>query len=76
MKKMIEYLEEDRERVFSGLQSAASPEAAQMILEKEADRLLLQYNEDCTSVRIRDAASGMMQALRFICQNLWVLFYH
>ena len=64
MKKMIEYLEEDRERVFSGLQSAASPEAAQMILEKEADRLLLQYNEDCTSVRIRDAASGMMQALR------------
>ena len=64
MKKMIEYLEEDRERVFSGLQTASSPEAAQAVLEKEADRLLLQYNEDCTSVRVRDAASGMMQALR------------
>lgn len=64
MKKMIEYLEEDREKVLVGLKGSPTPEAAQEILEKEADRLLLQYNEDCTSVRVRDAASGMMQALR------------
>ncbi|MDO5133531.1 MAG: hypothetical protein Q4D81_11205 [Eubacteriales bacterium] len=64
MKKLIDYLEMDRDRVMSGLQGAATPAAAQEILEKEADRLLLQYNEECTSVRIRDAASGMLQALR------------
>lgn len=64
MKKMIEFLDEDRERVMTGLKSAATPEAAQKVLEKETDRLLLQYNEECTSVRVRDAAAGMMQAVR------------
>lgn len=62
--KMIEYLEQDKDRVLTGLRSASSPADAQLLLEKETDRLLLQYNEDCTSVRVRDAASGMMQALR------------
>ncbi len=64
MKKMIEFLDEDRERVMTGLKSAGTPEAAQKVLEKETDRLLLQYNEECTSVRVRDAAAGMMQAVR------------
>ena len=64
MKKMIDYLDADKDRVMSGLQGAATPEAAQQILEKEADRLLLQYNEECASVRVRDAAAGMMQAVR------------
>ncbi len=62
--KMIDYLEKDRDNVMSGLRTASTPADAQKILEKEADRLLLQYNEDCTSVRVRDAASGMVQALR------------
>lgn len=62
--KMIDYLDKDRERVLSSLRGASTPLDAQQILEKEADRLLLQYNEDCTSVRVRDAASGMVQALR------------
>ena len=48
---MIEFLDEDRERVMTGLKSAGTPEAAQKVLEKETDRLLLQYNEECTSVR-------------------------
>ena len=64
MKKMIEYLDADRERVLTYLQGASTPADAQEVLEKEADRLLLQYNEECTSVRVRDAASGMVQALR------------
>lgn len=64
MKKLTEYLDADHERVMAGLQAAATPEAAQRILEKEADRLLLQYNEACTSVQVRDAASGMLQAVR------------
>ena len=41
MKKMIEFLDEDRERVMTGLKSAGTPEAAQKVLEKETDRLLL-----------------------------------
>lgn len=64
MKKMKEFLEADRERLLTGLKNARTPEAAQTVLEKEADRLLLQFNEDCGSARVRDAASGMMQAVR------------
>ena len=62
--KMIEYLDRDREQVMTNLRAVSTPADAQKILEKEADRLLLQYNEDCASVRVRDAASGMVQALR------------
>ena len=62
--KMIEYLDQDRESVLTSLRGASTPADAQQILEKEADRLLLQYNEDCPSVRVRDAASGMVQAMR------------
>ena len=62
--KMIDYLDKDRENVMNGLRTASTPADAQKILEKETDRLLLQYNEDCTSVRMRDAAAGMVQALR------------
>ena len=62
--KMIDYLEKDRDNVMSGLRTASTPADAQKILEKETDRLLLQYNEDCTSVRMRDAAAVMVQALR------------
>lgn len=62
--KMIDYLEKDKDRVLTGLRGSSTPAGAQEILEKEADRLLLQYNEDCTSIRVRDAASGMMQTLR------------
>ena len=57
--KMIEYLDRDREQVMTNLRAVSTPADAQKILEKEADRLLLQYNEDCASVRVRDAASGM-----------------
>ena len=62
--KMIDYLDRDRDRVLAGLKGAHSPAEAQQVLEKETDRLLLQYNEDCASVRVRDAAAGMMQAVR------------
>lgn len=62
--KMIDYLDKDRENVMNGLRTASTPADAQKILEKEADRLLLQYNEECSSVRLRDAAAGMVQALR------------
>ena len=61
---MIEYLDRDREQVMTNLRAVSTPADAKKILEKEADRLLLQYNEDCASVRVRDAASGMVQALR------------
>lgn len=62
--KMIDYLDRDRDRILAGLKGAHSPAEAQQFLEKETDRLLLQYNEDCASVWVRDAAVGMMQAVR------------
>ena len=62
--KMIDYLDRDRDRILAGLKGAHSPAEAQQFLEKETDRLLLQYNEDCASVWVRDAAAGMMQAVR------------
>lgn len=62
--KMIDYLDRDHDRILAGLKGAHSPAEAQQFLEKETDRLLLQYNEDCASVRVRDAAAGMMQAVR------------
>ena len=43
--KMIEYLDRDREQVMTNLRAVSTPADAQKILEKEADRLLLQYNE-------------------------------
>lgn len=63
-KMLINYLDTDRERVMAGLRGAQTPEKAQEILERETDRLLLQYNEECGSARVRDEASGMLQALR------------
>ena len=60
--EMMQFLEADKEQLMSGLAGAGTPEQAQGVLEKEFDRLLLRYNEECTEERVRDAARYMLQA--------------
>ena len=43
----IQLLENDKEQLMGDLAKAVSPENAQRVLEKEMDRLLMQYNEEC-----------------------------
>lgn len=63
---MMKYLEADKEQLMSALSGAASPEQAQAALEKEFDRLLLRYNEDCTEEKARDAAKYILQAAKMM----------
>ena len=63
---MTGFLEADREQLMSGLKAAGTPEQAQRVLEKEFDRLLLRYNEECTVERVRDAARYMLQAAKMM----------
>ena len=58
--EMIQFLEADKEQLMSGLAAAGTPEKAQSVLEKEFDRLLLHYNEECMEEKVRDTA-------RYLC---------
>ena len=58
--EMMQFLEADKEQLMSGLAAAGTPEQAEHVLEKEFDRLLLRYNEECTLERVRDAARYML----------------
>ena len=62
--EMMQFLEADKEQLMSGLAAAGTPEQAEHVLEKEFDRLLLRYNEECTLERVRDAARYMLQAAK------------
>lgn len=64
--EMMDFLEADREQLMSGLVSAGTPEQAQRVVEKEFDRLLLRYNEECTVERVRDTARFMLQAAKMM----------
>lgn len=67
---MTGFLEADREQLISGLKAAGTPEQAQRVVEKEFDRLLLRYNEECTVERVRDAARYMLQAAKMMIPML------
>ena len=62
----IQLLENDKEQLMGDLAKAASPENAQKVLEKEMDRLLMQYNEECGEERLRDAARYMAETARMM----------
>jgi len=68
--EMMQFLEADKEQLMSGLAGAGTPEQAQGVLEKEFDRLLLRYNEECTEERVRDAARYMLQAAKMMIPML------
>ena len=62
----IQLLENDKEQLMGDLAKAVSPENAQKVLEKEMDRLLMQYNEECGEERLRDAARYMAETARMM----------
>lgn len=64
--EMMQFLEADKEQLMSGLAAAGTPEKAQSILEKEFDRLLLRYNEECIEERVRDTARYLLQAAKMM----------
>ena len=45
---------------------AGTPEQAQTVLEKEFDKLLLQYNEECAEERVRNEARHMTQTAKMM----------
>ena len=61
---MLDYLEEDKEKLLSDLQAAGTPEKAVLVLETEYDRLLYRYNEQPLEEKHRTAAAYMMQSAR------------
>ena len=62
--EMLQFLEADKEKIRSGLVKAGTTEQAQTVLEKEFDKLLLQYNEECVEERVRNEARHMTQAAK------------
>ena len=58
--KMIDILEKDKDRLMTELAGAKTPERAAVVLGNEADKMLLQFNDQCTSEKERDAAAYMM----------------
>lgn len=61
---MIDYLEKDKDKLIAGLTEAKTPEKAGRILEEELDRLLVRYNEQCSSDRGRESSAYMLQTAR------------
>ena len=62
--EMIQFLEADKEQLYGSIRQAGAPDQVQGVIEKELDRLLLQYNEECKEERVKDAARYMLQAAR------------
>ena len=68
--EMMQFLEADKEQLMSGLAGAGTPEKAQSVLEKEFDRLLLHYNEECMEERVRDTARYLLQTAKMMVPML------
>ena len=64
--EMMQILETEKDRVMTELSKAAAPDQAQGVLEKLFDRILLQYNEECTEERARDTARYILQAAKMM----------
>ena len=62
--KLIELLEKDKQNLLTELAASKTAERAVTVLENELDKLLLMYNEHCSSERERDAAAYITQAIR------------
>ena len=58
------YLEQDRERFLASLTQAGTPEKVIPLIESEYDRLLYQYNEQCSDDYERRCAAMMLQTAR------------
>ena len=56
-----EILEKDRERLIASLKQAGTPERAVPVIESEYDRLLYEYNEQCSDDYERRCAAMILQ---------------
>ena len=59
-----EILEKDRERLIASLKQAGTPERAVPVIESEYDRLLYEYNEQCSDDYERRCAAMILQTAR------------
>jgi hypothetical protein len=61
---LLEYFDQDKEKLKTSLHRAGTPEGAVKVLEDEADRLLYQFNEDCQDEALREFAAVIMRIVR------------
>lgn len=59
-----EILEKDRERLIASLRQAGTPDQAVPVIESEYDRMLYEYNEQCSDDYQRRCASMILQSAR------------
>ena len=59
-----ELLEKDREKLLASLRQAGTPDQAVPVIESEYDRILYQYNEQCSDEYERRCASMILQSAR------------
>ena len=66
--RMLDVLEGDRDRLTEDIRRAKTAREAVPVIEKEFDRLLFRFNEDCDDEAVRDAAASMTEAARMSVQ--------
>ncbi len=66
--KMLDILEGGRDRLTEDIRRAKTPGEAVPVIEKEFDRLLFRFNEECSDETVRDAAAAMTEAARMSVQ--------
>ncbi|MCR5161595.1 MAG: hypothetical protein K6C06_07480 [Lachnospiraceae bacterium] len=62
--RMLEILEGDRDRLTEDIRRARTAREAVPVIEKEFDRLLFRFNEECSDESVRDAAAAMTETAR------------
>ena len=60
-------LEKDRETLLQKLSASPKPQDAVALLQRECDTMLLSYNEECESERLRKTAASLLQTLSMAC---------
>ena len=65
--KILEYLEQDREKFLAELAEKRTPENAIPVIIAEVDRLLYRYNAECEEDELRECAAGMAEAVKAVC---------
>ena len=61
---LSELLEQDRDMVMETMARDRTPEAIRPVLEKELDRILYRYVEQCGSERLATGAGAILQTLK------------
>ena len=65
--RLEELLEQDKEELLTRIRQAVTPERVVPVLEKEVDRILVRYNEECESKACRQTAAQLLQIAQIGC---------